>query len=342
MRRVAPSNVSERSDIFCFGSAGGHLRELTSLIEQLGLPHDRVVVGSSRGDQLSALSNAGWRTVEIPLVEPRSPLALLRAYWPALRILRALRPRVILTTGSAVAFAFAPLAAILGTRFIFVESLTRVDRPSQTGRLVELLPHMTLRTQTKTWPRRRGPLRPLWTKSSSVLDLYRCERLPEAPPPPTRIFVAVGIMTRRYSFGRLFEAVRAAAPSSAEIRIQSGEGDVPVAGATFLGRLTSSELRAEINAADVVVIHAGVGLTLDCFDAGKFPVVIARRQAFGEHVDDHQTEFASVLKSSGLARVETIETLDWNALVAAAGARIVKLETSISIDRPALLDDIDL
>jgi UDP-N-acetylglucosamine transferase subunit ALG13 len=310
--------------LFCFGSAGGHVRELRALLERLGIGPEHAVVGSSRGDQLRELAAAGWQTVEIPLVEPRSPLALVRALLPARRILRRLRPSVVLTTGSAVALAFAPFARLAGIRFVFVESLTRVEGPSQTGRLVELIPGMVLRTQSRTWQRRRGPLTREWVRSSTALDLYRRE--PADARQPVRIFVAVGIMTRRYSFGRLFERVREIAPPGSQIRIQAGEGDTPVDGTTFLGRLAPDELRREIANADVVVIHAGVGLTLDCLDAGKCPVVVARRGAFHEHVDDHQVEFADRLRDSGLAIVETVESLGWGSLTEAAASRIVKAD----------------
>ena len=311
-----------RGPIFCFGSAGGHVRELTALLERLGVGPEHAVIGSSRGNQLHELSAAGWTTVEIPLVEPRSPVALLRALWPATRLLRRLRPSVVLTTGSAVALAFAPFARISRTKFVFVESLTRVDRPSQTGRLVELIPGLTLRTQSHNWTRRRWPITRTWTRSSTALDLYLRE--PTCEREPLTIFVAVGIMTRRYSFDRLFERVRAIAPPGARIRVQAGAGDTPLEGTTHLGQLRPDELRREIECADVVVIHAGVGLTLDCLDAGKCPVVVARREAFHEHVDDHQVEFADRLRDSGLAVVETIETLRWSSLVEAASARIVK------------------
>jgi UDP-N-acetylglucosamine--N-acetylmuramyl-(pentapeptide) pyrophosphoryl-undecaprenol N-acetylglucosamine transferase len=337
--RAVTRTPNTRVPIFCFGSAGGHIRELTALLERLGVGPQHAVIGSSRGNQLQELAAAGWTTVEIPLVEPRSPVALLRALWPATRVLRRLRPSVVLTTGSAVALAFAPFARISRTKFIFVESLTRVDRPSQTGRLIELIPGLTLRTQSHTWTRRRGPISRIWTRSSTALDLYRREAAPEREP--LHIFVAVGIMTRRYSFDRLFERVRAIAPPGSLIRVQAGEGDTPLDGTTHLGQLSPDELRREIEGADVVVIHAGVGLTLDCLDAGKCPVVVARREAFHEHVDDHQVEFADRLRESGLAVVETIETLCWTSLVDAASSRIVK-DDYRSLSSGDLLADLGL
>jgi UDP-N-acetylglucosamine:LPS N-acetylglucosamine transferase len=61
---------------------------------------------------------------------------LVRNVWLALRVVPRLRPRVVLTTGAGVAVPFAWVARLLGARVVFVESLTRIDRPSLTYRLL--------------------------------------------------------------------------------------------------------------------------------------------------------------------------------------------------------------
>jgi UDP-N-acetylglucosamine transferase subunit ALG13 len=325
--------------LFCFGSSGGHIRELRAILDSIGVPRDQVVIGSSRGSQLDELAADGWKTVEVPLVPPRSPGALVRALLPARRVLRELRPRVVLTTGSAIALAFAPFARLAKVKFIYVESLTRVEGPSQTGRLIEMIPGTILRTQSVDWKRRRGPFTRTWTRTTTALDRYRREQSPTHAP--TRIFVAVGITTTRYPFDRLLARVREIAPADVEVRIQASEGDTPPAGTTFVGRLTPEALRREIDEADAVVIHAGVGLTLDCLDAGKCPVVVARRAAFREHVDDHQVELAEQLRTAELAMVETVETLSWSTLVDAASARIVQSDDH-ELGAGGLVDDLGL
>lgn len=62
--------------------------------------------------------------------------------WEAFKILRRERPQVILSTGAGVAVSFAVVGrAFFRTRVIFVETITRVDRPSLTGRLMYGLAH---------------------------------------------------------------------------------------------------------------------------------------------------------------------------------------------------------
>ena len=72
------------------------------------------------------------------------------AYWPTTRnvanlvrniflawlLLRRLRPTVIVTTGAAVAVPFAWLGRLTGRRVVYIESLTRTDKPSLSCRLV--------------------------------------------------------------------------------------------------------------------------------------------------------------------------------------------------------------
>jgi UDP-N-acetylglucosamine:LPS N-acetylglucosamine transferase len=57
--------------------------------------------------------------------------------WEAWWILRRLRPAVVLSTGAGVAVSFSLVAKLFfGARIVFVETITRVHRPSLTGRLM--------------------------------------------------------------------------------------------------------------------------------------------------------------------------------------------------------------
>jgi UDP-N-acetylglucosamine:LPS N-acetylglucosamine transferase len=57
--------------------------------------------------------------------------------WQAFRILKKERPQVILSTGAGPVVPFALVGRLLfGVRVIFVETITRIVRPSLTGRLM--------------------------------------------------------------------------------------------------------------------------------------------------------------------------------------------------------------
>jgi UDP-N-acetylglucosamine:LPS N-acetylglucosamine transferase len=68
----------------------------------------------------------------------KSLLNLWEAFW----ILRKERPTAILSTGAGLAVPFAIVGRLFfGTRVVFVETFTRVDQPSMTGRIMYWLAH---------------------------------------------------------------------------------------------------------------------------------------------------------------------------------------------------------
>lgn len=64
----------------------------------------------------------------------------------------------------------------------------------------------------------------------------------------------------------------------------------------FVDMSTFERLVAE---ADLLIIHAGAGSVIHALRAGKVPVVMPRRAMYGEHIDDHQLEFAQTLAKAG-------------------------------------------
>lgn len=63
-------------------------------------------------------------------------LWLVRGFIEAYRLIRRLRPAAVLALGSAVAVPLFAAAKLRGVRCVFVETVTRVQRLSRTGRLL--------------------------------------------------------------------------------------------------------------------------------------------------------------------------------------------------------------
>jgi beta-1,4-N-acetylglucosaminyltransferase len=110
-------------------SHGGHLTELLHLTEALE-GHDTffITYDSARTRQLERkylLRNIG-----------KSPLLMAYAFLSIFRILRKEKPRLIISTGAEVAIPPFYLAKLLRIKTIFIESWTRVDRPTGTGKIV--------------------------------------------------------------------------------------------------------------------------------------------------------------------------------------------------------------
>jgi UDP-N-acetylglucosamine:LPS N-acetylglucosamine transferase len=61
------------------------------------------------------------------------------AFVDAVRILRKWRPRIILAVGCASAVPLFAVARVLGIRTVFIESLTRTQELSTTGKLIHRL-----------------------------------------------------------------------------------------------------------------------------------------------------------------------------------------------------------
>jgi UDP-N-acetylglucosamine transferase subunit ALG13 len=68
------------------------------------------------------------------------------------------------------------------------------------------------------------------------------------------------------------------------------------------------EMIESMEAADVVVCHAGAGSILCALRAGHTPVVVPRLKRYQETVDDHQVEFSRALAAEG--KVIAVEDLD--------------------------------
>jgi UDP-N-acetylglucosamine transferase subunit ALG13 len=58
-----------------------------------------------------------------------------------------------------------------------------------------------------------------------------------------------------------------------------------------------------LSGAKILILHAGVGAVLQAVETGHLPVVMPRRRMFGEHVDDHQVDFARAMEQQGLVVV---------------------------------------
>jgi UDP-N-acetylglucosamine:LPS N-acetylglucosamine transferase len=120
-------------DVLLVCSSGGHLLQLLALRE-VWSPYAHRWVTSDRSDARSLLADepvtfAYWPT-------SRNVKNLVRNTFLSWRVLRETRPRVVLTTGAATAVPFAWLGRLFGARVVYIESLTRIEAPSLSLRLI--------------------------------------------------------------------------------------------------------------------------------------------------------------------------------------------------------------
>ncbi|MGH6838766.1 MAG: glycosyltransferase, partial [Methylocella sp.] len=117
-------------------------------------------------------------------------------------------------------------------------------------------------------------------------------------------FVSVG--NAYQPFTRLIHAVTSIARKLPQpVVVQHGHTPFDSVDCRGVAFLDMRAFESAVSEAEVVVLHAGAGSVIHALSAGKAPVVMARRAEFGEHVDDHQVEFARELARIG--RVVVIE-----------------------------------
>lgn len=76
------------------------------------------------------------------ITRPERNWKFLVNLWEAFQILRKERPNVILSTGAGLAVPFGLVGRMLfRCRVIFVETITRVEAPSLTGRIMYFIAH---------------------------------------------------------------------------------------------------------------------------------------------------------------------------------------------------------
>jgi UDP-N-acetylglucosamine--N-acetylmuramyl-(pentapeptide) pyrophosphoryl-undecaprenol N-acetylglucosamine transferase len=302
-RRAA---VGERSKLprggrlLIAASTGGHLQQAKLLAKALSVDPDSSWV-TFRNSQSKALLD-GQRVTYVPYISPRDVWQSVRALLPIIRAVRSARPDAVVSTGAAIAPLAAIACVVTRTPFFYIESIARTQGPSLSGRILTFFPQAHLFTQHPTWASER------WHYDVSVLDalesagtLERRVRL-SAATEPIRIFVTLGTI-RPYRFDALINNVTEIIGDGYTVRWQLGvtaRQDLPGLVAT---EISNEDMVAWMEWCDVLITHAGVGTVLQALELGKRPVVVPRRSARREHVDDHQELIAALLSERGLAIV---------------------------------------
>ncbi len=227
--------------------------------------------------------------------------------------MRRIRPSAVISTGAALCLPYLMAALLHRVDTHYIESVTRTDQPSLTGKILAQTPGARLHHQGLESPGDK------WSFVGSSLD--RFTTLPAARDRGIkRVLVTVG--GERFPFTRLIDTVRAALPPDVDVVWQTGHTEVPPG---LPGRvqpwLSYEEMVREIDRADAVVSHAGVGSVLSCLSRGVMPVVLARSSARGEHVDEHQESLNQQLRQRVLA-VDLSKQEAWAALREAASYRV--------------------
>jgi UDP-N-acetylglucosamine--N-acetylmuramyl-(pentapeptide) pyrophosphoryl-undecaprenol N-acetylglucosamine transferase len=293
---------------------GGHLMQLHTLRPRLGVGDDVVWV-TPRTPQTESLL-AGEQVHWAFPCPPRDTRALARNTIACRRLFREHDVSLVVSTGAALALAVLPQARVRGIETVYIESATRLDTPSLSGRALALVPGITTYSQSSALTRGH------WQYLASPWELY--DTIPTAPRPVRRMVVSLGTQ-EDFGFRRLLERLVPLVPAGTEVLWQTGGTDTAGLGIDARVRVPSEEMSASIRAADVVVAHAGTGIALMALENGKCPILVPRRSMHGEHVDDHQLTIALELALRDLCISRDADSLKDRDLVAAASRTVTKV-----------------
>jgi beta-1,4-N-acetylglucosaminyltransferase len=117
-------------------TSGGHFSTMQSL-EKFWGSHDRVWVTDRQSDTevLKGAEKVHW----LPYQAPRNVFAFLRGIYPAFKVVLKEKPDMILSTGASIAVNFGLISKILGCDFVYIESISRSQDLSVSGKIVYLL-----------------------------------------------------------------------------------------------------------------------------------------------------------------------------------------------------------
>jgi UDP-N-acetylglucosamine transferase subunit ALG13 len=277
---------------FFAASAGGHLDLLRVLAPQVldGAEPVWVTSRTPRGEALRAAAP----DVELLPEFGRSPLRAVANVYAAARLILRRRPRVVVSSGAGVVAPFCLLARLSGARLVYMETMARVSSPSKSARL---LSRFAARAVVQ-WPE-LGPALPRAVVCRPTL----LEHLRDGAGPDggSGTFVAVG--THRQPYDRLLGIVTDGIQAGLlpePVRAQVGPSRWRAPRAQVSPHLAREQLEAALRSAAVVICHGGAGIISSALAAGRRPIVVPRRAALGEHVDDHQYQLTRKLADWGL------------------------------------------
>jgi UDP-N-acetylglucosamine transferase subunit ALG13 len=299
-------------------SNGGHLEQIVRLAAAGQISADSVFV-TFDSPQARFLID-GRPHCFVPEVGQRDLMGVVRAIPTFSRLLSDSSFAGVVSTGAALAIPAFLSARFLGLPTLYVESVSRVDGPSLTGKILSrsrLATH--LRCQHPGWQTSR------WRHEGSVLESYVAKEKESVGY--RSAFITLGTL-KKYSFPAMVKSVLATGAANELTVWQTGStvyDNLPGRVFDYMGTIEFDRLALN---SDVVVSHAGVGSVLRLLSLGVFPILIVRRSSRGEQIDDHQEQIARLIEVNGLGLVREVDDLTYADFEKASKMKVVPLNES--------------
>jgi len=109
-------------------NAGGHLTQALCMMKVIDEFH---LVTSVNID-----ADLGAKTMTVVESTQFNPLIHFKNLFTAYKIIKKIKPTVIFSTGGPICLPYALVAKLVGTRFVYLDTLSRVIEPSNTAKLL--------------------------------------------------------------------------------------------------------------------------------------------------------------------------------------------------------------
>ncbi|MCS5716762.1 hypothetical protein N1027_01280 [Herbiconiux sp. CPCC 205763] len=299
--------------ILFVASTGGHLAQLVRISEMIQPGHGSMWVTFDNAQSQSLVSN--FDHTFVPYVAPRDYLGVAKAQRTVRKLVKSNNFTATVSTGAGLALASHVVP--IGMRRVYIESVSRLNGPSLTGRILSKVPGVELFTQHQRWSDAK------WKHEFSVMDAYtRDHNWRAAAPTPRRIFVTLGTI-RPYRFDSLVDTIVGSVGPDTELVWQLGVTDRDDLPGRVYPEMKSAEFDRFVTESDLVISHAGVGTLMKLMDMGVPTLAVPRRAERGEHVDNHQLQIVEELRRRELVPTAEVAEIDAGMLAKASAIRVV-------------------
>jgi UDP-N-acetylglucosamine transferase subunit ALG13 len=223
----------------------------------------------------------------------RSVTKTTMQFFQSLQIFLAERPDIIITTGAGLSLSTCIIAKLFKKKIIFIESFSRVYRPSLFGRLVYPISNLTI-VQWK-------PLLEYYKKGiygGPILEYSYEDPIIKNSKSSDQIFVTVGTE----KFDRLIREVDRLVEEGVikeKVIAQIGYADYEPKNCTWFRFTSQKEFLEIIRDSKFIISHGGVGSILQSLKLMKTTIVVPRLKRFNECCNDHQFEITEELGKRG-------------------------------------------
>ncbi len=120
-------------------TSGGHFSTMQGL-KPFWHKHEKVWITDRKKDTEVLIENQE-KVYWLPYQAPRDVLAFLKNLPSVFRIVLTEKPELVVSTGASLAVGFAIASKLLGIKFIYIESISRAQELSLSGKIVYPLCH---------------------------------------------------------------------------------------------------------------------------------------------------------------------------------------------------------